>query len=55
VIYRNAFKQEREAQFELLDALTASGAILSFPELSLSPFFRRERGSAYAALEQSHH
>jgi hypothetical protein len=51
-IYQNAFRQEGEAQFELLDALTASGAILSFPELSLSPFFRREWGSAYAALER---
>ena len=51
-IYEHAFPQERDAQFELLDALTSSGPIYAFPELSLSPFFRREWSSAYAAVER---
>ena len=51
-IYQQAFRQERDAQFELLDALSSSGAIYAFPELSLSPFFRRQWSSAYAAVER---
>jgi hypothetical protein len=51
-IYQHAFSQEQDAQFELLDALTSSGAIYAFPELSLSPFFRRQWSSAYAAVER---
>lgn len=51
-VYRHGFKQERDAQFELLDALTANQGIRSFPELSLSPFFRRKWCSAYTAVER---
>lgn len=51
-IYQQAFSQERDAQFELLDALTSSGPIYAFPELSLSPFFRRKWGSVYTAVER---
>lgn len=53
VIYHCAFRKEQEAQFELLDALSATAhAIRAFPELSLSPFFRRQWSSAYAAVER---
>lgn len=52
-IYHCAFWKEQDAQFELLDALSAAAhAIRSFPELSLSPFFRRKWPSAYAAMER---
>jgi hypothetical protein len=51
-IYQQAFSQEADAQFELLDALTSSGPIRAFPELSLSPFFDRQWGSAYTAVER---
>jgi hypothetical protein len=52
-IYHCAFWKEQAAQFELLDALSATAhAIRSFPELSLSPFFRRKWPSAYAAMER---
>jgi hypothetical protein len=52
-ISRDAFRRERDAQFELLDALTSHGShIRSFPELSLSPFFRRQWSSVYAAVER---
>jgi len=51
--YEQAFSRERDAQFELLDALTANAkAIYAFPELSLSPFFRRQWPSVYAAVER---
>lgn len=51
--YEHAFSREKDAQFELLDALTASARpIISFPELSLSPFFQRQWSSAYAAVER---
>jgi hypothetical protein len=53
VTYQHAFSRERDAQFELLDALTASArAIYAFPEVSLSPFFQRQWCSAYAAVER---
>jgi hypothetical protein len=51
-IYDHGLTQERDAQFELLDALSSSGAIYAFPELSLSPFFRREWCSVYKAVER---
>lgn len=51
-IYQQAFSQEQDAQFELLDALSSSGAIYAFPELSLSPFFGRQWCSAYTAVER---
>jgi hypothetical protein len=53
LIYEGAFQKERDAQFELLDTLSATAsAIRSFPELSLSPFFRRRWPSIYAAVER---
>jgi hypothetical protein len=51
-IYEQALQHEQDAQFELLDALTANQGIGSFPELSLSPFFRRRWCSAYSAVER---
>jgi hypothetical protein len=51
-IYQHGFSQEADAQFELLDALTSSGPIRAFPELSFSPFFRRQWESVYAAVER---
>ncbi len=50
-LYDNGFTCLKDAQFELLDALLLSGPIRSFPELSLSPVFRRQWPSAYAAVE----
>ncbi len=50
-LYRFGFTKLQNAQFELLDALALSGPISSFPELSLSPVFRRRWPSAYATLE----
>jgi hypothetical protein len=49
-VYEQALTRARDAQFELVDALLLSPAIQSFPELSLSPVFRRQWHSAYAAL-----
>jgi len=51
-VYEQGLTKARDAQFELLDALLLSPAIESFPELSLSPVFRRQWPSAYAALER---
>jgi hypothetical protein len=50
-LYQQGFPKRRDAQFELLDALLLSPPIRSFPELSLSPIFRRQWPSAYAAVE----
>lgn len=50
-IYQHGLRKAKDAQFELVDALLLSPAIWSFPELSLSPVFRRQWPSAYAALE----
>jgi hypothetical protein len=50
-IYEHGLTKARDAQFELLDALLLSPPIRSFPELSLSPVFRRGWSSAYAAIE----
>jgi len=58
----NTFKQLRhqiyqcygrsaDALFELCDALSSEATARSLPELSLSPFFRREWASVYEALE----
>src|SRR4051812_43463632 len=44
-------EQSRDALFELIDALSSEAAARSLPELSLSPFFRREWASCYEALE----
>ncbi len=54
-IYEKVLTKEREAQFELLDALLASPRGCSFAELTLSPRFRRQWPSAYAALERGAH
>ena len=50
-IYDHGLTGAKDAQFELLDALLLSPAIRSFPELSLSPVFRRQWPSVYAAIE----
>jgi hypothetical protein len=49
-VYEQAFTRARDAQFELLDALLLSPHVNSFPELSLSPVFRRQWHSVYVAL-----
>jgi hypothetical protein len=51
-LYEHAFSRERDAQFELLDALLLSLGISSYPELSLSPVFRRQWSSVYKAMER---
>ena len=51
-VYDHGFSRARDAQFELLDALLLSPPIRSFPELSLSPVFRRKWASAYAAIQE---
>jgi hypothetical protein len=51
-IYDHGFTRARDAQFELVDALLLSPPIRSFPELSLSPAFRRRWPSAYAAIAE---
>ena len=51
-IYENGLGKETDAQFELLDALLVARRGCSFAELTLSPLFRRQWPSAYAALER---
>jgi hypothetical protein len=51
-IYDHGLTKAKDAQFELVDALLLSPPIRSFPELSLSPVFRRKWTSAYAAIEE---
>jgi hypothetical protein len=53
-LYDSGFTKLRDAQFELLDALLLSGPVRSFAELSLSPIFRRQWPSVYAAMEDGH-
>ena len=50
-IYEHGLTMIKDAQFELIDALLLSPGIRSFPELSLSPAFRRKWPSVYAAIE----
>ena len=50
-VYNHGLTRARDAQFELVDALLLSLPIRSFPELSLSPAFRRRWPSVYAAIE----
>lgn len=50
-IYDQGLTLTKDAQFELVDALLLNPGIRSFPELSLSPIFRRKWPSAYAAIE----
>ena len=51
-IYEHALTKERDAQFELVNALLLSDKLQSFPALSLSPAFRRSWSSVYAAMER---
>jgi hypothetical protein len=51
---RPCFSRSGDALFELADALTAEAGARSLPELSLSPLFRRQWSSVYAALEDGH-
>lgn len=51
-VYDHGLTRFADAQFDLVDALLFSPAIRSFPELSLSPAFRRQWHSAYAAIEE---
>jgi hypothetical protein len=51
-VYEQGLTKAKDVQFELLDALLLSQSIRSFPELSLSPVFRRKWTSAYAAIKQ---
>ena len=51
-VYQQGLTRARSAQFELVDALLLSRFIRSFPELSLSPLFRREWPSAYTAIKE---
>ena len=50
-LYESGMTRARDAQFELLDALLLSPPIQSFPQLSLSPAFRRRWPSIYAAIK----
>jgi hypothetical protein len=51
-VYERVLVRERDAQFDLIDALLLSPAIQSFPELSQSPVFQRGWPSVYAAIER---
>ncbi|HBY98109.1 MAG TPA: hypothetical protein DEP84_29900 [Chloroflexi bacterium] len=51
MVYEEGLGKRRDAQFELLDVVATGRRIGSFPELSLSPLFRRTWSSAYKALE----
>ena len=51
-VYERALVTERDAQFELVDALLLSQSIDTFPALSLSPVFRREWPSVYTAIQR---
>ena len=51
-IYNHVLTKERDAQFELVDALLLTSNIQTFPALSLSPAFRRGWSSTYAALKR---
>jgi hypothetical protein len=51
-VYEHAFRSRRDAQFELLDALTLEGPTYSFPWLSLSSTCQRKWSSLYQAVEE---
>ena len=51
-VYDKGLVWAKDAQFELVDALLFSPPIRSFPELSLSPVFRRQWSSTYDAIER---
>ena len=50
--YSHFLTRERDAQFELVDALLLSESVQTFPALSQSPVFQRGWSSAYTALER---
>ena len=54
-VYDHVLTKRRDAQQELLDALLLSPPVHSFPELSLSPAFRRAWPSLYKALSEGEH
>ncbi|MCG8362202.1 MAG: hypothetical protein MJA27_02575 [Pseudanabaenales cyanobacterium] len=47
----NRLGKTKDAVFELMDAVLVSPSVSSFVSLSLSPLFRRQWPSVYAALE----
>lgn len=49
-VYQSLTKA-RDALFELMDAVLTSTGIVSFPELSCGPVFRRQWSSVYEALQ----
>jgi hypothetical protein len=51
-IYDEIFRQRRDAQFELLDALLHKGQVASFPWYATADCFRRQWSSLYDAIEQ---
>ena len=51
-VYDHGLTRAKDAQFELVDVFLLSPPIRSFPELSLSPVFRRQWPSVYAAVEE---
>ncbi len=51
-VYERGLVRERDAQFDLIDAILLSPMIRSFPELSQSPIFQREWPSVYTAIER---
>jgi len=50
-IYDRGLTKAKDTQFELVDALLLSPPIRSYPELSLSPVFRRKWPSIYTAIK----
>jgi hypothetical protein len=50
-VYTHGLTLSKDAQFELMDALLLNPGVRSFPELTLSPAFRRKWPSAYTAIE----
>lgn len=51
-VYAEGLGRQRDAQFELMDALLLQRGIQSYPELSLSTAFRRQWPSVYKAIEE---
>jgi hypothetical protein len=51
-IHQHFLSKERDAQFELVDAMLLSSNVDTFPALSLSPVFRRKWSSVYSAIER---
>jgi hypothetical protein len=51
-VYEQALRTERDAQFELVDALLLSPPVDSYPAWSQSPAFRRTWPSVYTAIER---